>query len=82
MAFVDMSGFAGIVDLRTGAVTKAPFRVVAPPAWLPDDATVLVSGLPVTDDGAGVLPTGLLTPGIPVAPLTPAGLYLTVAQRG
>ena len=81
MAFVDMSGFAGIVDLRTGAVTQAPFRVVAPPAWLPDDATVLVSGLPVTDDGSGALPTGLLSPGIPVTPLTPAGLYLTVAQR-
>ena len=83
MTFVDMSGFAGIVDLRTGAVTQAPFRVVAPPAWLPDDSTVLLSGLPVADgsDGSGALPTGLLTPGIPVTPLTPAGLYLTVAQR-
>ncbi|TMB85018.1 MAG: hypothetical protein E6J39_02390 [Chloroflexi bacterium] len=89
MAFVDMSGFAGIVDLRTGAVTRAPFRVVAPPAWLPDDATVLVSGLPVTDgsdgssagNGGASLPGGLPTPGIPVTPLTPTGLYLTVAQR-
>ena len=36
-----MSGYAGILDIRSGGVTRAPYRVVAPPAWLPDNATVL-----------------------------------------
>jgi hypothetical protein len=88
LAFVDLSGSAGIVNLRTGAVTRTPGFVVAPPAWLPDNATVLVSGLPVLQGpGPGVgtgrsnQSAGLLTPGAVVAPLSPSSLYLTVAAR-
>jgi hypothetical protein len=87
LAFVDLSGYAGILDLRSGAVTRAPYRVVAPPAWLPDNATVLLSGLPVAQapsgsgtGSAGQQP-GLLTPGAVVEPLSPSGLHLTVAER-
>lgn len=87
LAYVDTSGYAGILDIRRGAVTRAPYRVVAPPAWLPDNATVLLSGLSVADGAAGSgggtssQPAGLLTPGTAVAPLSPSGLHLTVAER-
>jgi len=81
LAFVDMSGSTGIVNLGSGAVTRSPGLVVAPPAWLPDSATVLVSGLPVLQAGGSTPSAGLLTPGAAVAPLSPAGLHLTVAAR-
>jgi hypothetical protein len=86
LAFVDMSGYAGILDVRSGAVTRAPDRVVAPPAWLPDNATALVSGLPVAEGagagaGASGQQAGRLTPGSAVEPLSPSGLHLTVAER-
>jgi hypothetical protein len=89
IAFVDMSGSAGIVDLKTGAVSRAPYRVVAPPAWLPDDSTVLVSGLPVADGSGGATDggggssqsAGLLIPRTAALPLTPAGLFLKADER-
>ena len=87
LAFVDLSGYAGILDVRSGAITRAPYRVVARPAWLPDNASVLLSGLPTlggtTDSGvvSSAQPPGLLTPGTPVEPLSPSGLHLTVAER-
>ena len=88
LAFVDTSGSAGIVNLQTGAVTRSPGFVVAPPAWLPDNSTVLVSGLPVLEGpgppvgrGGSTESAGLLTPGAVVNPLSPSGLYLTVAAR-
>jgi len=82
LAFVDMSGSVGIVDLHDGALTEARFAAVAPPAWLPDDSGALFSGLAAdgsfsVDGGAGAL-----APGTAVRPLTPDGLGLSVAQRG
>lgn len=76
LAFVDTSGYAGILAVKTGAVTRAPYEVVSPPAWLPDNTTVVVSGLPVTEAS-----DGLLTPGTAVQPLSPSGLYLLADQR-
>ena len=60
---------------------------MAPPAWLPDNATVLLSGLSVAEAPrvpavrTSSQPAGLLTPGTAVAPLSPSGLHLTVAER-
>jgi Bacterial Ig-like domain/WD40-like Beta Propeller Repeat len=82
MAFVDMSGFADIIDLRSGAISRAPFRVVAPPAWLPDGSAVLISGLEVADGAQDGQPTGLLSPGTAVSPFTPTDLGLSSSERG
>jgi len=85
-----MSGYAGILVVRTGAVTRVPYDAVAPPAWLPDNDTVLLSGLPASEGSGGSggsgagdsgQPAGLLTPGTSVEPLSPKGLHLTVAER-
>jgi len=88
LAFVDLSGSVGIVNLQTGAATSSPGFAAAPPAWLPDNATVLVSGLPllqrpgpVAGPGESRESAGLLTPGAVVNPLSPSGLFLTVAEQ-
>ena len=81
IAFVDLSGMAGILNLRNGAVTRAPYLAAAPPAWLPDGSSVLVSGLPAPVASTGDGASGVLTPETAVTPLTPAGLHLTFAEQ-
>lgn len=44
VAFVDLTGTIGIVDLETDEVDRAPYEVLAPPAWLPSGAAFLVTG--------------------------------------
>lgn len=82
LAFVDMSGSVGILNLHDGSMTEARFAAVAPPAWLPDDSAALFSGLPAGGPGGFDGGTGALVPGSAVQPFTPDGLALSVAQRG
>ncbi len=80
LAFVDAAGRIGILDLDDGSLTAAPFHAASPPAWLPDSDGIVVSGLSEVAGQPGWT-TGRLTPGTPVAPLTPAGLRLTASER-
>jgi hypothetical protein len=75
IAFVDMSGRVGVVELPNGRLTTAPFAAVGPPAWLPDAVGVLLSGSP-----AGALePTPA---GQPIPPLDPGALQLSSFELG
>jgi hypothetical protein len=47
LAFVDLSGAVGIVDLDTGEVVSVQYRALAPPAWLPDASRLLLTGRPL-----------------------------------
>jgi Bacterial Ig-like domain/WD40-like Beta Propeller Repeat len=82
LAFVDMSGGVGIVDLGDGSSTEARFDAASPPAWLPDAVTVLFSGASTESASGGFGgSSGTLVPGAAVPPLTPVGLALTASQR-
>jgi len=53
LAYVDLAGSVGIVDLDSDQVVRAPYAAQAPPAWLPDGSGVLLTGRrldrPLTD---------------------------------
>jgi Bacterial Ig-like domain/WD40-like Beta Propeller Repeat len=80
IAFVDTGGRVGILDLGDGSLTAAAFHAASPPAWFPDSEGIVVSGLGSVSNQAPWA-SGLLTPGTPVPPLTPAGLRLTGAEE-
>ena len=44
LAFVDPTGFVGIVELATGSVTRVRYEAQAPPAWRPDGSAILLTG--------------------------------------
>ena len=70
LAFIDMNGRVGIVELPADRLTTAPFAAVGPPAWMPDSTGLLLSGSPV----------GALEPrpaGEPLPPLDPGALALS-----
>ena len=75
LAFVDLSGRVGVLELPAGRLTSAQFGAASPPAWLADSTGLLVSGL---DPGAIDAPAA----GEPMPPLDPATLDLTDAQLG
>ena len=81
LAFVDLSGSVGIVDLADGTFTTASFSAAAPPAWSPSGASALFSGLTTGAVGGPGTGAGSLSPGTAVQPLTPAGLGLSSIQR-
>jgi hypothetical protein len=71
LAFVDMAGAVGIVELPAQRLTRVPFAASAPPRWLPDSGELLLTG---QADGAGS--SEVLE--VPAGPLTPeagAGVY-------
>jgi hypothetical protein len=75
LAFVDMSGRVGVVELPNGRLTTAPFAAVGPPAWLPTGTGVLLAGSPA----------GALEPspaGQPLPPLDPGALQLSSFELG
>ncbi len=53
LAYVDLTGSVGIVDLATDEVVRVAYAAHAPPAWLPDGSAVLLTGRrldrPLTD---------------------------------
>ena len=44
VAFVDLRGEVGVVELETDTVARAPFMATAPPSWLTDGGAVLFVG--------------------------------------
>ena len=44
LAFVDPTGFVGIVELATDSVTRVRYEAHAPPAWRSDGSAILVTG--------------------------------------
>ncbi|HEX5579753.1 MAG TPA: Ig-like domain-containing protein [Candidatus Limnocylindria bacterium] len=70
LAYVDMSGRVGVLELPAARLTTARFAAVSPPAWLPDSTAVLLSGSP----GGSLEPA---EPGQPVQAMDPDTLGLT-----
>lgn len=75
LAFVDMSGRVGVLELPNGRLTTAPFAAVSPPAWLPGAEAVLLAGSP-----AGALEPNPI--GQPIPPLDPGALQLSSFELG
>lgn len=44
LAYIDLTGFVGIVDLATDEVVRVLYAAHAPPAWLPDGSGILLTG--------------------------------------
>ena len=66
VAFVDPTGFVGIVELATDSFTRVRFEAQSPPAWRPDGSAILVTGRPVQrarEVPDLVAPIGPLEPG-------------------
>ena len=75
LAYVDMSGRVGVLELPGDRLTTARFAAVSPPAWLPDSTGVLLSGSP----GGSLEP---VEPGQPVKAMDPGALDLTSFELG
>ena len=75
LAYVDMSGRVGVLELPADRLTTARFAAVSPPAWLPDSTGVLLSGSP----GGSLEPA---EPGEPVKAMDPGRLDLTSFELG
>jgi hypothetical protein len=69
LAFVDLTGSVGIVDLETDEVTLVRHEAIAPPAWLPDGAGILITGR----TPGGQLVPDFDAPVEPLDPLPPSG---------
>ena len=67
LAFVDLTGAVGVVDLDSGETTRVRYEAQAPPAWLPDSSTILLTGATLDD------PPGDPSFGDRVEPLDPTG---------
>lgn len=66
IAFVDPTGWVGIVELEDGSLTRARYDAETPPAWLPDASAILVSGRPSEEDAEpprAEAPIGPIEPG-------------------
>ena len=74
LAFVEMDGRVGIVELPGDRLTTAPFLAVTPPIWLRDSTGVLLTGV----DGDRLART---EGGEPQPPLDPAGPLVASSQR-
>ncbi|HEX3220560.1 MAG TPA: Ig-like domain-containing protein [Candidatus Limnocylindria bacterium] len=85
LAFVDLSGRVGILELPGDRLTTAQFAAVTPPEWLPDSSGILLSG-----SSGGTLeppalrqPQPVLDPGtLQLSSFELAGLRLARLDRG
>ena len=75
LAFVDMSGRVGVVELPGDRLTTAPFAAVGPPAWRTDSSGLLLAGSP-----GGALES--VPPRQPLPPLDPGALQLSSFEIG
>jgi hypothetical protein len=75
LAYVDMSGRVGVLELPGDRLTTARFAAVSPPVWLLDSTGLLLSGSP----GGALEPAA---PGQPIEPLDPGGLDLNSFELG
>jgi hypothetical protein len=67
LAFVDLTGWVGVLELPAERVTRVPFDAAAAPLWLADSGGILVTG---RQSDSAHAPTALEGP---VAPLAPSG---------
>lgn len=65
LAFVDLRGWIGILELPAARLTSVPFEATAPPLWMPDSSRVLLSGRPADE------PLRVAAFDAPVEPLAP-----------
>jgi hypothetical protein len=75
LAFVDVSGRVGILELERGRLTTARFAAVDAPEWLPDSSGILLAGSP----------GGALEPVVtrqPLPPFDPGSLRLSSFALG
>jgi hypothetical protein len=56
LAFVDLAGSIGILELPAERLTLAPFDAAAAPIWMPDSSAVLLTGTP----GSGAAAEGTI----------------------
>lgn len=87
LAYVDLSGAVGILDLRTDDVITVLHEALAPPAWLPDGSTLLLTGRsldrPLRDPAFGDRVEPLEPSGaVDVAVLDRSGSTLTASAFG
>jgi hypothetical protein len=75
LAFVDVSGRVGIVELPRDRLTTAPFAAVDAPEWLPDSSGLLLSGSP----GGALEP---IQAGRPLPAFDPGALGLSSFELG
>lgn len=76
IAFIDPTGWVGIIELEDGSLTRARFDAEAPPAWLPDGTAILVSGRGSQEDGDAPRPESV------IGPIEPGrGLVTSVLER-
>jgi len=76
LAFIDPTGWVGIIEREDGSLTRAPFDAQTPPAWLPDGTAILVSGRrsEENDDAPRLEPL--------IAPIEPGrGLVTSILER-
>jgi len=66
LAFVDVAGWTGILELPGERLTRAPYDASAAPIWLPDSSGVILTGSRPTRDVPAAEPFSA-----PVAPLEP-----------
>jgi Bacterial Ig-like domain/WD40-like Beta Propeller Repeat len=52
LAYVDLVGWVGIVELPAERLTRAPFDASGTPVWLPDSSAILVTGERASGAGA------------------------------
>lgn len=67
LAFVDVTGSIGMLELPRERLTVVPFEAAAAPMWLPDSSAVLLAGREADAPGE----VGRLEP--PIGPLIPEG---------
>lgn len=75
IAFVDLSGRVGVLDLEADALAVADWVATGAPVWLPDGTAVLVPGL-----GASARPLPEPEAGVALPPLDPAALDLPASR--
>ncbi|MDQ2674494.1 MAG: Ig-like domain-containing protein [Chloroflexota bacterium] len=76
LAFVDLDGSVGILELPAERLTLVPFAAAAAPTWLADSSGVLLSG---RDEGEPALP--IEPPAGPLEPASSDSIY-RVARSG
>jgi hypothetical protein len=66
LAFVDLTGAVGILELPAERLTLAPFAAASAPIWMPDSSGVVLTGIATRPSDPDPF-------AIPVAPLEPGG---------
>jgi len=62
LAFVDLAGAVGVVELPAQRLTLVPFTATAPPTWLSDSSALVLTGDPAVRPRELEIPAGPLEP--------------------